>query len=174
METSLNEFTSHLGRLDEGSILILAAREGRGPIRVSVRTGQHYYVHCTALGKVLLSALPVNQVAKIIERQGLAPRTPYTITTLARLRRELALVRRRGFAVVMEENTLGVASIGAPILGADGRPLAAISVSVAAQEVRTRHGLNQLAERVLAVAGRIADTVRDVPMAPLQIPQRTG
>src|SRR5881397_1105035 len=52
-----------------------------------------------------------------------------TITTLARLKSELAAVRRRGYAVDQEETTEGIVCIGSPILGADGRPEAAISLA---------------------------------------------
>src|SRR5205814_6690116 len=42
---------------------------------------------------------------------------------------ELAAIRRRGYAVDQEETTEGIVCIGSPILGADGRPEAAISLA---------------------------------------------
>src|SRR5207244_11480977 len=59
----------------------------------------------------------------------LGPRTKNTATTLARLKSELAAIRRRGYAVDQEETTEGIVCIGSPILGADGRPEAAISLA---------------------------------------------
>ena len=56
-------------------------------------------------------------------------RTKNTITTVARLKTELSTIRRRGYAVDLEETTEGVVCVGSPILGADGRPEAAISVA---------------------------------------------
>lgn len=156
LETSLKDVTSHVGRLDGSRVLVLAAREGQGPVKVSVHAGDRYYVHCTAIGKALLAALTDTEIAEIIRVQGLPARTPHTITTLPALRRELAAAQKRGFAISMEESTLGVASIGAPIRPGGGVPRIALSVSVAVQEVRTREALNRLAERVLRSAERIA------------------
>jgi IclR family transcriptional regulator, acetate operon repressor len=81
-------------------------------------------LHCSALGKVLLAfgaaELPAGR---------LRPRTPRTITTRAALNSELALVRRRGFAVTDAELEPGLVAVAAPVF-ADGQvPVAAISVS---------------------------------------------
>ncbi len=161
METTLHDVTSHVGCLDGGRLLILAAREGHGPVKVSVHTGDRFYVHCTAIGKALLSMLSTPEVAEIIRAQGLPPRTPRTITTLSTLHRELATTKERGFAVSMEESTLGVASVGAPIRGGGGTPRIALSVSVPVQDVRTREALHRLAERVLGSVERIANAASD-------------
>lgn len=156
MEANLRDVTTHFGRLDQGRVLVLAAREGQGPIKVSVHPGDRYYVHCTAIGKALMAALPAAEVAEMAAAHGLPARTPRTLTTLAALSRDLATVRRRGFSVSMEESTLGVASIGAPIRNGSGAPRTALSVSVPVQDIRTREALDRLAERVLISAGRIA------------------
>jgi DNA-binding IclR family transcriptional regulator len=162
METDLKDVTSHIGRIDGGRVLVLAAREGQGPVKVSVHAGDRFYVHCTAIGKALLASLDDAEIADIVRAQGLPPRTPHTITTPAAFRRELVQVRKRGFAVTMEESTLGVASIGAPIRVGGAVPTMALSVSVAVQDVRTREALNRMAQRVLLAAERIAAAASDL------------
>ncbi|MHB8731496.1 MAG: IclR family transcriptional regulator [bacterium] len=162
METELKDVTSHAGRVDGGRVLVLAAREGQGPVKVSVHAGDRFYVHCTAIGKALLASLDDADVADIVRAHGLPPRTPHTITTLAAFRRELAQVQKRGFAVTMEESTLGVASIGVPIRAGGPVPRMALSVSVAVQDVRTREALNRLAQRVLLSVERIAAAAPDL------------
>mgnify|MGYP002401261667 CR=1 FL=1 len=159
METTLKNVTSHLGRLDGQGILILAAREGQGPVRVSVHPGDHYYVHCTALGKALIAFASPLELREVVRSQGLPPKTPHTITTLARLQRELELVRKRGFSVSMEESTLGVASIGAPIT-AGGQPVAAISISVPVQDVRAKASFLRAATRVITAAQAISRSLK--------------
>jgi DNA-binding IclR family transcriptional regulator len=161
METELKDVTSHVGRVDGGRVLVLAAREGQGPVKVSVHAGDRFYVHCTAIGKALLASLDDTEVADIVRAHGLPPRTPHTITTPAAFRRELVQVQRRGFSVTMEESTLGVASVGVPIRAGGAVPKMALSVSVAVQDVRTREALNRLAQRVLLSAERIAAAAPD-------------
>lgn len=162
METELKDVTSHVGRVDGGRVLVLAAREGQGPVKVSVHAGDRFYVHCTAIGKALLASLDDAEVADIVRAHGLPPRTPHTITTPAAFRRELVQVQKRGFSVTMEESTLGVASVGAPIRAGGTVPRMALSVSVAVQDVRTREALNRLAQRVLLSAERIAAAAPDL------------
>jgi IclR family acetate operon transcriptional repressor len=78
----------------------------------------------------MLAFLPDDEIDRLYAAPAdLLPRTRNTITTLARLKSELAAIRRRGYAVDQEETTEGIVCIGSPILGADGRPEAAISLA---------------------------------------------
>ncbi|MFC5993574.1 IclR family transcriptional regulator [Pseudonocardia hispaniensis] len=80
--------------------------------------------HCTALGKVFYAheALP-------LPAGPLEQRTPHSRTDPAALRRDLAEVVRRGFAVSREELELGLVAVAAPIRSGDGAVIAAVSVS---------------------------------------------
>ncbi|MFC7588672.1 IclR family transcriptional regulator [Nonomuraea antimicrobica] len=53
--------------------------------------------------------------------------TPHTVTSPAGL--ELAEIRRRGWAATVEELEVGLNAVAAPISGADGSVVAAVSVS---------------------------------------------
>ena len=59
---------------------------------------------------------------------GLTGRTPHSIVDQATLLADLAETRRRGHSVSDEDVTAGVGAIGAPVLGRDGRAVAALSV----------------------------------------------
>ena len=59
----------------------------------------------------------------------LASYTPATITTKARLREELDLVREQGYAVATDELEVGLTAIAAPIRNAHGDVIASMSVS---------------------------------------------
>src|SRR5947209_17152938 len=80
--------------------------------------------HCTANGKVFMAfgraPLPPAPVAAL---------TPRPITDLARLRAELAAVRRADFAAAVEELEIGLAAIAAPVRGAGGQVVAALSIT---------------------------------------------
>jgi IclR family acetate operon transcriptional repressor len=80
-------------------------------------------LHCTALGKVFLAfgaALPEGRLER---------RTDQTLTTRSALEADLAEVRRRGWAVADSELEPGLVALAAPVFGADGGCVAAISVS---------------------------------------------
>jgi IclR family acetate operon transcriptional repressor len=86
--------------------------------------GQAVGYHCTAVGKVFLAfgsaALPP---------EPLPAMTAHTVTDLRRLRAELKLVRARRFAAAVDELELGLAAIAAPVIGAGGSVIAALSIS---------------------------------------------
>lgn len=79
--------------------------------------------HCTANGKIFLAygraALP----------EALAAHTPATLTDPVRLREELESVRAQGFALAVDELEPGLAAVAAPVFGAHGDVIAAISIT---------------------------------------------
>lgn len=80
-------------------------------------------LHCTALGKVFLAAgapLPEGRLER---------RTPRTISSRVRLEAELSAVRERDWAVADSELEPGLVAVAAPVRGADGRIVAALSIS---------------------------------------------
>ena len=87
------------------------------------------YLHFTATGKAVLAHLPDERVASIVDRYGLAAKTPNTITDPTALREELAAVRERGYAINDEEEVVGIRAVGAPIMAPDGTVLGALSLS---------------------------------------------
>src|SRR5207244_10401496 len=106
------------------------ASRRRSEPHVVTDVGSRLPAYCTSLGKAMLAFLPDDEIDRLYDSPAeLASRTRNTITTLARLKSELAAIRRRGYAVAQEETTEGIVCIGSPILGADGRPEAAISLA---------------------------------------------
>ena len=87
-------------------------------------------MHATGVGKALLAYEPPEFIDEVIAR-GLSQMTPFTITHSEALRRDLAQVRRRGYATTKDEMTVGAVSVGAAIFGPDERPVGAVSIVVA-------------------------------------------
>jgi DNA-binding IclR family transcriptional regulator len=80
--------------------------------------------HCTANGKVFMAFGRATMPAR-----PLAVLTPHTVTDPGRLRVELARVRRDSFAEAVDELEIGLAAIAAPVRGAAGEVVAALSVT---------------------------------------------
>jgi DNA-binding IclR family transcriptional regulator len=79
--------------------------------------------HCTAVGKVFMAfgraAIP----------QPLTKHAPETIVDPERLRAELEVVRRRDWATAIDELEPGLAAMAAPVRGARGDVVAALSIT---------------------------------------------
>lgn len=121
--------SSSLGVL-EGREIVFVAR-APAPRRMSVRVsvGSHLAAHATAIGKVLLAALPDSEIVRRLSGAPLEAFTRTTITDGGTLRGELAVIREAGFATAHVELDPEVASIAVPVRDQRGEVIAAINVS---------------------------------------------
>ena len=121
--------TIHLGMRSGDRMVYTHKVEGREGLAMASRVGNEQPLHSTAIGKCILAGLDDEQVAEFAGRAGLPPRTGQTITTLDALRRELAEIRARGYAIDEQENEDNIRCLAAPIEAADGRVMGAVSIS---------------------------------------------
>jgi IclR family transcriptional regulator, acetate operon repressor len=114
---------------DGDCVVYVAREEGPQAINLSARLGTRRPLHCTALGKAYLSALPVDERRSVVEGLEMARQTPNTITSPQALLEELSETAVRGYAVDRVENEEGVACVAAPIRDYGGRPIASVSLA---------------------------------------------
>jgi DNA-binding IclR family transcriptional regulator len=111
----------------EGTNALYVERiHGRSSVPVLSRPGVPLPLHATGVGKVLLAYAPREIVESCVE--NLQPVTRYTITERGRMLRELAMVRRHGYARTVEEMGYGTCSLAVPVLGADDEVVAALAL----------------------------------------------
>lgn len=124
--------TSHI----DGRVLYL---EGLYPsIRVGnySNAGKTLPMHCTGCGKAMLAYLPQEELSWVLDTQPLVRFTPSTITHRGALLEELETIRRRGYAIDVEEESPGVKCVGMPIRDSDGYPVGALSISGTVMSMR--------------------------------------
>jgi IclR family acetate operon transcriptional repressor len=148
--------TVHLGVLEQGQVVYIDKVEPPRPLRMASTVGAIMPAHSTALGKAMLAWTDPQQVRQILALRGLPRRTPRTITTPARLLRELAAVRARGFAVDNVENEDGIRCVGAPVFDHQGRVAGAVSISGSVSTITLRRARQELGPRVRETAARIS------------------
>lgn len=108
----------------------------RSGMQVVRAIGGRAPLHLTSTGKMFLSAAELRQVRAYATRTGLAGSTRNSITSFEGLERELALVRRHGYARDNEELEMGVRCIGAGIHDDTGRLVAGLSISAPAERLQ--------------------------------------
>ncbi len=128
------------------------------PYEMRSRVGGQLQLHATAIGKAILAHVPPEEVEAVVATAGMPPRTPATITDLAALHAELAIVRERGFSIDDEENEATVRCIGAAVLDRTGRPRGGISVSTVTFAVERAELLGYV-PLLQATARRVADLI---------------
>jgi DNA-binding IclR family transcriptional regulator len=103
------------------------------PRRLLARTavGDRAEMHCTAVGKAILSCLPEAEVRGIAQRAGLPASTKNTLTDIDALLADLERTRERGYSLDNQEHELDTYCIGAPVLDENGQVAGAVSISAA-------------------------------------------
>ena len=117
-------------------VYIERAVSERSGMQVVRAVGGRAPLHLTSVGKLFLAVDDPRNVRAYATRTGLAGHTKNSITDPARLERELALVRARGYARDNEELELGVRCIAAAIRDDSGKVVAGLSISAPADFIQ--------------------------------------
>ncbi|WP_101296941.1 IclR family transcriptional regulator [Halegenticoccus soli] len=128
---------------------------GANAVKTASYVGNRKHLHCTALGKAILSELPRERVDEIVEARGLPRQTENTITDREGLYDELERIRERGIAYDDEEVLQGLRCVAAPLTGYDGTLYGAISVSGPISRMKGERYREEVPEMVQSAANVI-------------------
>ena len=120
--------TVHLGVLAGTDVVYVEIVRSRDAPRMPSQVGGRLPAHAAAVGKAMLAFSPDAVVQAVIDH-GLPAVGPRTITAPGLLLRELRRIKDSGIAYESEESGHGVGCAASPIFGADGLPVAALSIS---------------------------------------------
>ena len=118
-----------LSEPDDVDMVFIARFPSRKRFFIHMPVGRRLPMYCTAAGRAYLSALPREEVRAILERSTLRKLTPHTLRDLPRILEIVDAARELGYAWANQECYRGDLTVGAPILGARGRPVAAVNLS---------------------------------------------
>ena len=121
--------TVNLGIADRGEVVYLAQVECQKMMRAISGPGGRARMHCSGVGKAILSHFTRDAAQKILCGYELIRETSHTLTSFEALTQDLDVSRQQGYAVDDEENAIGLRCVAAAIFDEHGEPLAAISVS---------------------------------------------
>jgi DNA-binding IclR family transcriptional regulator len=120
--------TVHLGVIEEDMVTYLSKVHGGGP-DLFTRSGTQLEAYCSAIGKVLLAALPDSELERYLSIGPFIPLTPKTISAPEELRKALVAIRSDGFAIDAEEVLENLRCIAMPVRDRHDGVVAAVSVS---------------------------------------------
>jgi DNA-binding IclR family transcriptional regulator len=148
----------NLGIRSGAEVLVVLAVPSAQPLRFDQMAGSRVAIHTSAMGKCLLAFAPPAPGGEVDDLSGLPRLTRFTdrtITRRDRLADELQRARNRGWALNDEERNAGVRAVAAPVLGPDGRAVAAVAVQGPAVRLAKKQ-LPDVAEQLTAITGRVA------------------
>ncbi|MEH7180390.1 IclR family transcriptional regulator [Neobacillus vireti] len=154
LENMTNEVI-HLVVYDQGEVVYIEKLEGNETLRTHSKVGKRAPMHCTSVGKAILSHLPKSDVLGILDRRGMPYHTDHTIISREEFLRELKQIKKRGYALDLEENEYGITCIAAPVFDHLGNVAAAVSISGPTTRMTTER-LNQLGPIMIQTGQKIS------------------
>lgn len=127
---ALSQVTNETATLSVRSGTMRVYVDQATPVRevlMSVQLGMAHPLHAGASSKAFLAFLDEDEIESYLQAD-LARVTPKTVTDVRKLRKELTVIRERGWAQSLGERQAGAGSVAAPVFEAGGAPVAVVSV----------------------------------------------
>ena len=150
----------NLGVMTGGNVVYVDRVESHWPLGLRFETGSRVPLHCTAIGKLLLSRLPESAIEAYLASSPLARYTATTITDARKLRAELERIRRQRFSIDDQEFMSGVVCIAVPVVGPREGVSAGLAIS-AAEARLTLAGVKKFLPDLRAAAGKLARSLTE-------------
>ena len=148
--------TVNLSIIDQGKVIFISQVESTEMMRMIVSLGASAPIHASGAGKALLATLGLADVSKILKKRGLERITNNTIDSTDKLKQELSIILRRGYAIDDEEHALGLRCVASAIY--DESATATMAISISGPKVRiSDQRLNLLGSNVAEIANRITE-----------------
>ena len=126
----------HLSIRDDNSVVYIDKVESNRTLRMFSQIGKRAMLHCTGVGKALLSGLTDEQIKAIINQTGLTKFTENTIVSMDDLFKEIETIRANEYALDREEHEEGIYCISVPIKDYTGHTVAAFSISGPVERIK--------------------------------------
>lgn len=129
-------------------------------ISIHVPVGRHLPMYCTSAGRAYLSALPYDEVDRILRASDRVAYTPATITDIDKLHQAIEQARIDGYALACEEIYPGDMNIAVPVVNGNGHPLGAINVGAPSSRWSVDDIRKELAPKILNTARSVSAASR--------------
>jgi IclR family acetate operon transcriptional repressor len=138
--------------------VIIGKCDGTASIRLAERVGSARPAHATAIGKMLLSAVPAPELDRLLASLPLPPITPKTIVDPETLKAVIREAGENGIAFDDGEFDADVRCLAAPVFDFRNRMIAAIGISAPIW----RFGLGRIGEVTELVQSSARDLSRQL------------
>lgn len=151
----ITNLTCHLGFLEGKEAIYLVKLESTAVVSVRSWEGKRLSLHSTGVGKALIAWRSDEDIDAFFPGEALPVMTSTTIRTRTELKRQLAQIRRQGWAFDDAEELPNVRCVAAPIRNVRGEVAAAVSV-VGVDFNMPNDRLGSLARQVVEICNKIS------------------
>lgn len=107
--------TVNLAQIFDDTALYLDKAESRRSLQLKAMVGDKLPLHCTGLGKAILSILEPERLEPLIENLKLEKKTAHTITDPVEIRKQIESIGTRGYVIDQEEFDEGLVCVAVPL-----------------------------------------------------------
>jgi len=136
----------------EDEIVIVERLEKLRILQYNLQIGSRLPMYCTAAGKAILSFMGEKEIRDYLKKTSMKPFTPHTITQHQQFLKELTLSKKRGYAINIQELSLGACAIGMAIFDKEEMPCGAISLACPVQHFK----MDTVTEKYLAPLKKVS------------------
>lgn len=151
-----NETVHFVERDGIDAVYIDKVESYRNGIQLVSRIGSRIPLYCSGVGKAIAASLEDHEVEELWNKSHIKPLTPYTITDFDSFKKELADIRKKGYALDNEENENGVRCIAVSLKEYTGRVKYAFSISAPVSRMDDER-IRELAGHVLAIKEQLTE-----------------
>ena len=159
IEPELKAFAKNVGKTvffgvrSDHEVVYICKAAPENPIITTATVGTKNPVYCTSLGKAILAYSDEETRRQVMGRIKFRQKTERTILTTEGLKKELDMVKQKGYALDAREMEEHMECVGAPVFGPDGSVMGAISVSSLYKPTEDYEALGRLVhEKALEVS----------------------
>lgn len=124
--------------LDGDEAVMIARAVPARPASVGLGVGYRLPVFCSALGRVLASAMPDVELEAFLSQLKPVRFTRQTVVSKPQIRRLILDARKKGYALADREAEIGIRSVAVPLVRFDGKVVAALNIGVQPEQVSAK------------------------------------
>lgn len=146
--------------LDSSDVVYVSGSQYHRVISVGISVGSRHPAYCTASGRVLLAAQPLEAWPVMLKEIELERITDRTITDIKTFSEELERVRQQGWSLVDQELEMGLMSISAPLRNSCGELVGAVNVGVPVLRMTPQEMVDFVLPKLLTTLSKISRALK--------------
>ena len=128
-------YSAHLVVRDQREVVFVSKATGRSVLFHPIQVGARLPAHATVLGRLLLADLDLAGLAQLYPETPLQAYTAQTPTTIAQLKALINADQVSGYGISQGDFETGISTIAAPVFNDAHEVVAAVSITVPAQQL---------------------------------------
>ena len=155
-------YSAHLVVRDGREVVFVAKAPGRSAIFQSIQVGARLPAHATVLGRLLLAGLSLADLNALYPDAALPVYTARTPSSVAALKALIDADRKAGYGISQGGFETGISTLAAPVFNDQAEVVAAVSITVPAQQLSDAQ-VAQLLPLVRSAAAQLTQRLSHLP-----------